>query len=76
MKAKLLARLARLETAREVYQALIFVLADSQLDSALSGFEIGGQIISRRPQESPEDFMDRIKRNTKEGLTIAMGVYE
>jgi len=76
MKAKLLARLTRLETAREVSQTLIFVLADGQPDSALSGFEMAGQTISRRPQESPEDFMDRIKRNTKEGLTLAVGVYK
>ena len=76
MRARLLARLTRLEATREGPKALIFVLADDQPDSALSGFEMSGQTISRRPQESIEAFMARVKGNTVGGLAIAVGVYK
>ncbi len=74
MKARLLVRLTRLEMVLEEPQALIFVLADGHPDSALSGFEMAGQTISRRPQESIEAFMARVSGNTVGGLAIAMGV--
>ena len=76
MRARLLARLTRLEATREGPKALIFVLADDQPDSTLFGFEMAGQTINRRPQESLEAFMARVKGNTLEGLAIAVGVYK